>query len=222
MGTDLLSSGARISRAGTFPDYLNVTGTPPTVGQIVTLHDALSRIIEIQFDYTNSYRRESLVIPIDVEAYVRGGVRLYAPRSLYDFSLSTSLWTTELPSLANCCRVETDKNALRVLYDFPRGSFESVAAFCSLRLERSLLWQDNARWFTVRRTDPNLVFPRASYYFIAMFILGSIVRYEPELLIEVSSPGSRSAWFLQKVVQAAERFFPQLMISQIFAHPFYF
>lgn len=221
--TDLLSTGARIAaQQGTFTDYLDATGTPWKASQVVTLHDALSRINEIQFDYTRSYGQKSLVIPINVAAYTQGLIRLHISSSVYDLSAPTTDWTTELPSLASCCHVEVGKNTLRVLDAYSRGSYQSVSEFCSLRLDRSLIWQDTPDWFLVRQTDPDLVFPRLAYYFIVVFILGSIVRYEPELLIEMADPKSRSGWFFNKVVQAAERFYPQLLLSWFHRHPYYF
>lgn len=224
-GEDLLSSGAKLAR-GTFTDYLDASGAPWKPHKEVTLHDALSRIIEIRFDYTWPHARESYVIPLGVDAYFNGDLILNIPKRAYDLSLNSSRWTSELPSVAGCCVVDASKNALKVKYKLPKGEkgdHQAVNAFCSMRLESDLIWQDlNSRWYLVRQVDPDLVFPRPAYYLLAVFILGSVVRYEPELMLETTDPDSHLGWLLRRVIQAAERFFPQLMLGWVFGSPVYF
>jgi hypothetical protein len=65
---DLLSSAAVLTK-GTFTDYLREVGYSCTSGTVVSLHEALSRIIEIRDDYAGIYGRDSLVVPVDVDAY---------------------------------------------------------------------------------------------------------------------------------------------------------
>lgn len=220
-GNDLLSSKARMIR-GTFTDYLDVNGFSWKHDKEISIHEALSRIIEIRFDYTRPYGRESFVIPIDVDAYFNGEVILNVPKNVYDLSKASSVWTSELPSLASCCSLIAGENALKVLYRLPEKDRQAITNFCSLRLERDLIWRDTSRWYLIRQHDLEVVFPRAAYYFIAMFILGSIVRYEPELMLEIVNPDSYSGWLLKRFIQAAERFFPQLMLSWVVGHPLYF
>jgi hypothetical protein len=218
-GRDLLSSGAKL-KAGTFTDYLYEMGYSWKSGKVVTLHDALARIIEIRTDYT-TYGPESLVVPVDVDAYFSGDVILNIPQRFYDLSQNLAIWTSELPSLGGCCTVEPEGNKLEVTHRV--SNYEDVSNFCSLRLDPNLILQDfESRWYLVRQLDPDLVFPRPAYYLVALFILGSIVRYEPELMLDTVPPGSFSGWLLKRVIQAAERFFPQLMLSWLEKNSLYF
>jgi hypothetical protein len=219
-GKDLLSSGAKI-RTGTFADYLDEEGYSWRSRKVVTLDEALSRIVEIRGDYATVYGQESFVVPIDVNAYHSGEVILEIPQEAYDLSNPSIDWTSELPSLSSCCTIEPSGNTLAVTQTI--STPEDVDRFCHLRLDRDLQWREFAsRWYLVRRTDPDFVLPRPAYYFIALFILGSIVRYEPELMLPTVNPESLSGWLLKRVVQAAERFFPQLMLSWVEHRPLYF
>jgi hypothetical protein len=69
-------------------------------------------------------------------------------------------------------------------------------------------------WYLIREVDNHSTLTRASYYYIAVFILGSIVRYEPELMLEVSYLDSEIGWFIDRFLNKAERFFPQLKICE--------
>ncbi len=219
-GTDLLSSRAELTR-GTFTDYLDATGYPWSSGQVVALHEALARTVEIRRDYADIYGGTSLVVPIDVDAYRDAEVVLNIPKNIYDLSAASTNWSSELPSISGCCTLGSGENTLETT--FKVSNVEDVDSFCSLRMQRDLLWREfAARWYLVRQTDPNLVFPRPAYYFVTLFILGSIVRYEPELILDTVDPNSLSGWLFGRVVQAAERFFPQLMLSWLMGHHLYF
>ncbi len=219
-GTDLLSSGAEF-RNGTFTHFLDKAGYSWSSSKVVSLREALARIIEIRVDYADTYGETSLMVPIDVDAYRSGEIVLKIPKSIYDLSQASTNWVSELPSLSGCCLVDPGQNAVEATHKVSK--VEDVSRFCSLRLDRDLLWRDFvARWYLVRQTDPDLVFPRTAYYFIALFILGSIVRYEPELMLDTINPNSLSGWLFKRVVQAAERFFPQLMLSWLVDEPLYF
>jgi hypothetical protein len=47
-----------------------------------------------------------------------------------------------------------------------------------------------------------------------MFILGSIVRYQPELILPVSGSDSETGWLLRRFLSQAERFYPQLKLIE--------
>jgi hypothetical protein len=220
-GTDLLSSGAEL-RSGTFTQFLDTAGYCwRSSKKVVSLHEALARIIEMRSDYSAIYGGESLVVNIDVDAYHSGEVVLKIPKSLYDLSQASPNWVSELPSLGGCCVPDLAQNRLEAAHKVSK--LEDVYSFCSLRLDRDLVSRGFvARWYLVRRMNPELVFPRPAYYFIALFILGSIVRYQPELMLDTVDPNSLSGWLLERVIQAAERFFPQLMLSWLGNQPLYF
>lgn len=218
-GADLLSSGAELRNKGTFTDYLEKTGYASS-HKVVYLREALAPIIEIRTDYADTYGETSLVVPIDVDAYHSGEVILNIPQSIYDLLQASTNWRSELPSLSGCCVVRSGGNAFKTKHKISK--IEDVDSFCALRLDRDLLWWEfAARWYLVRQTDPDLIFPRPAYYFIALFILGSIVRYEPELMLETTDPDYLSGWLLKRVVKAAQRFFPQLIISWLVGRSIY-
>jgi hypothetical protein len=128
---DLLSSAAEL-RGGTFTDYLREVGYSFRSGKVVSLHDALSRIIEIRTDYAEIYGRESLVIPVDVDAHFSGEVVLKIPQKIYDVSRASPDWTSELPILSGCCTVGSEGNNLEAT--FRVSKYEDVSSFCSLSL----------------------------------------------------------------------------------------
>lgn len=220
-GKDLLSSEAKIAK-GTFTDYLDVVGFPWRKNKRITLSEALSRIVEVRFDYTWPYGRKSLVVPVKVNAYHSGSILLNISKEHYDLSSVSPGWASEFPSLAGCCRVRPSDNALEVTHTLAKRDIKVVENFCSLRLEPDLIFRDEATWYLVRQTDSELTFPRPAYYFIALFILGSVVRYEPELMLDVVNPDSHLGWLLERIVRAAERFFPQLMLSWLHNNIMYF
>jgi hypothetical protein len=82
-------------------------------------------------------------------------------------------------------------------------------------LEVSLIPSLDPLWFIVRRTDTNSLSPRAAHYFAALFLLGNIVRYEPELIAQIASTNSKWSWFLRGFVAAADRFYSNLMLNWI-------
>jgi hypothetical protein len=55
-----------------------------------------------------------------------------------------------------------------------------------------------------------------------MFILGSLVRYQPEIILAAAGTESELGWFLGRFIRAAERFYPQLVLSWLTgAHVFF-
>jgi hypothetical protein len=64
--------------------------------------------------------------------------------------------------------------------------------------------------------------PRAAYYYIALFILASTVRYEPEMLVALVNPDSPLGWMVERFLNSAERFFPHLVLHWLFTEPVFF
>ncbi|MDP2896587.1 MAG: hypothetical protein Q8Q12_08505, partial [bacterium] len=141
------------------------------------------------------------------------------PHYLTDFR---SKWESDFPTLPEVCTLEPEGNILRVKDTVDTGSQEAVSSFCVERLEADLVLRDVARWYLVRQVQPELVLPRPSYYFIALFILGSIVRYQPEVILGASSPYSQLGWLLGRLVGLAQRFYPQLMLRWLYGREIYF
>ncbi len=216
-GADLLR-GAAILRDGTFRDYLDATGMARTRATI-SLSDALARIIEVHQDFAGFRGHSSLVVPVKMEAFLDGRVLLTFPEALKDFRVN---WQLEFSKVASDCALEQEGNALRVRPEVPTSSAEAIAAFLHRSLEHDLCRRQRPTWYLVRETDQDLVLPRAAYYFVALFVLGSVVRYEAELLVDVADLDSELGWLLRRVVAASERFYPQLMLGWLRSEPVYF
>jgi hypothetical protein len=102
------------------------------------------------------------------------------------------------------------------------STYEAITEFLNRVLQTDLRERQTPVWYALRVVDPELVFPREAYYMVALFILGSIVRYEPEMMLEASNPDAEVGWFLRRFLQVAERYFPQLMLMWIEQCPIYF
>jgi hypothetical protein len=61
----------------------------------------------------------------------------------------------------------------------------------------------------------------ATYYHVAAFILSSAVRYQPELVLDVNKPDSGVGWLLNRFLKAAERFYPQLHLENVWRRQVY-
>ena len=88
------------------------------------------------------------------------------------------------------------------------ASADDVASLCEKMLEIDLIRKSKPVWFAVQHDDHGLVWPTGAYYFAAPFILGNVVRYEPEMMYRVTSGHSKWTWLLRRFVMAAERFYP--------------
>ena len=213
-GTELFNCSAVLCNKGTFIDYLDSLQVAYQPATEFTLDDALSRIIEIAHDYSSSHLfiNKSFVVSVDVFAELRGKVYLVFSDYLTNFRTT---WQQEFPYLANCCSLEASGNILRLNSDIKTNNYDAISRFCHEKLETNLIFTDSARWHIIRQVTPNKLLPRPAYYYLAIFILGSIARYEPEMMLGVTNPNSRHRWFLKRVISAAERFFPQLILSWI-------
>jgi hypothetical protein len=220
LGPNLLGSSAMIC-GGTFKDYLSQLNVNIHSDTSITLDEALSRIIEFALDYNLLVKNNlgSLVMRINVDGNMNGETLLHFPSKLVPFR---STWQTEFPSLTSYCELMPEGNILRVTENIPRHSYEAVCDFCWKHLESDLQFNDESYWFLVRQTEHRLVLPRPAYYFVGMFILGSVVRYNPELMLETTQPDSKLSWFLKKFVKLAERYYPQLMLRWLHNREIYF
>jgi hypothetical protein len=157
-------------------------------------------------------------VSISIDAPRHGPLLLTFPKSLDTFRDN---WTHEFPSLAGNCILEPTGNVLRVNGE-DLSTYEAIAQFLNRVLQTDLRECQTPVWYALRVVDPELVFPREAYYMVALFILGSIVRYEPEMMLEASNPDAEVGWFLRRFLHVAERYFPQLMLMWIEQCPIYF
>ena len=124
-------------------------------------------------------------------------------------------WRTLFPSLSSDFELASDKNVLSTSKESLK-EIGNVVEFINSILETDLMKLDNARmWYLIQHRDQSLVYTRPAYYFICLFILSSIVRYEPEMLLDISDPYSEYAWIITKLLSFAERYYPQLILIEM-------
>jgi len=203
-------------KLGTFTDYLTANSVNWNSDTAISLDDCISRIIETGTEYFEVGGKPPLAVPIAVKAMRTG-------KTLFHFNEEWSggkdhfreRWQSEYPSLIGHCSLEAEGCTLRIHEAEEPNSLDEVSNLCNRLLEVNLIWSDIPMWFTIRRTNSGLVWPRPAYYLAALFILSSLVRYEPDLLFEEISQNSKWVWFFKRFLEKAERFFPHLMFNWI-------
>jgi hypothetical protein len=206
----LLDSTASL-KAGTFTDYLDAYGISWPRGGSISLTEVLGRVVELANELNEIDQTLGRVQTICVQA-TTARVRLSFPNYPRDFSCD---WTSDFPSLAKVCK-QVDDRLLEVLPDKLGQSDPEIRHFLGLRLLPQLNNSWHPIWYSYRALDGGLKLDRAAYYFVAMFILGSAVRYEPELVMSVSTSGSEVGWLLKRFVSLADRHFPQLLLWNLY------
>lgn len=210
-GDNLFSSIAKLTK-GTFTEYLSSFGFEWEKGTTITLNEALSRIVEIHQDFISLKCYNSYVFPVRVKAITGGPVYIDPILPHKEFPAN---WDKEFPALKEKCSLEEDNQGFVVADKEVCESHDSISKFLHEISLHDLTYNSmGSAWYLIRNVDSYLSFSRASYYYIAVFILGSIVRYEPELMLEANKLDSESGWFLDKFLNKAERFFPQLKIGE--------
>ena len=210
--TDIFQTAAEIT-GGTFASYLAASNAPHQSGTLITLQDAFLRIIEMGNYVWGSALGKAEVFYIKIEAYPTGRVLLkfQGPAEESDFRTSWQQW---FPKLKDICSLEPTGTILVVdSTKVNTSTYAAVCEFCGQYLEPNLQYYDDPTWFAIRHLRSELDLPRPAFYFIAAFILSSVVRYQPELLLHVSNPDSEQGWLIARFLGAAERYFPHLLLS---------
>lgn len=213
---------AEITKKGTFPYFLKAFDFDDKVGLKISLKDCISRIVEIWKDYHSLQLGSSNVIPVEINTKMSGlfELKLYIPKSIKEHFNKD--WKKLFPTLFDSCEIDPVTNTLKVKYDSEKLTAEIIEKYCNDKLLPSLIWREDPMWYLIIETNSSMMLPRSAYYFIAIFILGSIVRYEPELILKITDPDSELSWFIGRFIKTAERFFPQLMLNWIFLESVYF
>ena len=218
---DIFQTEAKIGK-GTFTDYLDALQVPYKEGTVITLHESLLRVIETYNYYITSSLGPAEIFVVQIMAYqVSHKVLLHfhGPDQEVDFRNS---WQNWFPKLKDICSLEpTGRTLLVDTNKVDTSTYEAVCKFCDQSLEANLVSYENPSRFAIRHSKPELDLPRPVFYLIAAFILSSVVRYKPELLLEVSNPDSEAGWLIERFLNAAERYFPQLLLNWISANPVY-
>lgn len=149
---------------------------------------------------------------------MRGAVRLEFLDYPKDFAQE---WKNDFSELVDFCTYEKDHT---LLVTDPQVGQEYIDAskFLAEKLMPGLTLQNHSTWYMFRKDNLPIKLNRVGYYYVAMFIFGSVVRYEPELMLLVSSDESEIGWLLRRFLMHADRFFPQLKLSEIYKREIYF
>lgn len=199
---------------GTFTEYLAANGMVWKKGTRFSLSRALSNIPEVAFEFKSPDRGQSNVLVATIEAKMSSNsVLLRFDGRLVDEQTFRASWGQELQRLKELYELEPTGIALRLKKEHQPKDYKGLCELCEKTMLNGLLWGDEPTWYVLRLKGGEQELPRAGYYFIALFILGSLVRYQPELLLSALTPGSEPEWFFTRFMQSAERFFPQLMLS---------
>jgi hypothetical protein len=218
-GESLLSSKAKLVK-GTFTDYLSSIGINWHKNTVISLEDVLARIIEIHQDFVSLKISESYVFPVKLQVATGGPIYI---DPLMPHDTFPDNWEAEFPALAEKCKLNEDKEGFIIEDKTICENHESLSTYIHKILLHDLIFNHmSSPWYLIREVDNHPSLSRASYYFIAVFILGSIVRYEPELMLEVSQLDSEIGWFTDRFLNKAERYFPQLKICEQLKTTIYF
>ncbi len=220
LGGDLWACTAELV-PGTFTDLLTTLGVDWSSGQTISLSDCLSRIPEVAAIYSAPSRGKPNVSPVRVRGHHSGKLSLEFDERLVDVQEFRAEWALRHPSLRPYFELN-DKGAILNLLDTSRAeTYEAACELCSELLTNSLMFSQSATWYAEREDNTSLLVPGIAKYLAAMFILGSLVRYEPDLLADAALPASETGWFLDRFIRAADRFFPQLALSFAYKNPVY-
>jgi hypothetical protein len=222
-GADLLSCVARLNE-GTFTHWLRARGGIDwSEGDQISLKDALACVVELSGDL-QGIGPWGHVQFIAVSGIQRGDLSLAFPEYPRDFATN---WTPDFPKLAPVCRLAAAPvvNTLIAERAASGETYDSIAKFLDSHLLNHLVltgMDSRVAWWALRATEIPLQLDRIGYYHVAAYILGSVVRYEPELILNVSSADSGLGWLLQRFVDRAARFYPQLMMAKARGGQIYF
>jgi len=208
---------------GTFREY--ITRCAPGIDDSplsISLEDALNRIPELASDYAYAFDRHTDVYRVTVEAFHDGYILLNFPNSLENFREE---WSDMFPKLSGSMTLLEEGNRLETVIDASGSAndlYARVAQFCRAHLVSDLQWQGaNPHWYAIRKPDSAPDLPREAYYHVALFILGSSVRYEPESLLELPAKEARQEWLAERILRLADRYFPQLMLERLHDLPIF-
>jgi hypothetical protein len=220
-GADLLTCLAKL-KEGTFTDYLQTQGIAWHPGDQITLRDALGSIVELFVDLRGAEPWGHVQF-VSVSGVQKGDLVLEFPEYPGDFAAT---WEANFPKLAGVCKKTAGADSALIVDRAASGeTYGSIAKFLESHLlnHLSVTGAESPRlWWALRATEIPLQLDRIGYYHVVAYILGSVVRYEPELILSVSSSDSGLGWLLQRFLQRAARFYPQLMVSKSWKRQVYF
>ena len=207
-------------REGSFLEFAIANGGPARRGDSLSLRDCLLSIPEIAADYALSSGGDAGCYPVRVVAPSNGALRLEFVFSPASFD---STWSSDFPQLASDFALDPGSGALVIRDQANSDTPEKVKAVINKVLWPPMWWIDDVadsfpRWWAQRRCANTVLLPRMLYYLAAAHALSTAVRYEPDVMLTAADPASQHHWLLGRFLKAAERYFPQQVISQLH-HP---
>jgi hypothetical protein len=198
---------------GTFTEFLKAREVPYERDTEITLGQALSRIVEIANNISPSCGPHE-VFRVDVEAWYSGKIRLHfrCPPGQEEFFATD--WPEWFPLIKDICSL--DHTGAVLIVDKRKDAIsgrEGIVDFLHQNLEVNLSSYEDPAWFAIRHRESKFNLPREALYFIGAFILSSAVRYKPESLLAISDPDSETGWIVARFLNAAERYFPHLLLN---------
>lgn len=210
---DLFGSAAKLVR-GSYTDWLNSCDIAWANKSKITLEECIKSCPELMDEVSTYFEGESCVSRIVINGYHNKNTRIVFLNHTDNFS---EKWQEDYPNLVDTCTLVEDEVATLELSAEFSGSYEKISEWAADSLDPNLLHSSNSIWYTYRATDKPLDLPRSSFYYIGIFILSSVVRYQPELLLKDSETGSMYNWILNKFIYSAERFYPQMKLMEFTA-----
>ncbi|OQW37782.1 MAG: hypothetical protein A4E19_12215 [Nitrospira sp. SG-bin1] len=202
-----LLNAAELSE-GTFTEFLTSSGIVWEVKTKISLEEALHKIPEICYEFKSPERGESDVWPATVAAKMASKtVFLHFDRALIVEETFRTTWEQALPGIKDLYELEGEGLTLRLKAEHQRNDYDQLCEMCEKTMLNRLVFGSAPLWYLLRHKDGEQELPRAGYYFVSLFILGSLARYQPELLHMSLPAGSEMEWFFTRFMQHAERFF---------------
>ena len=220
-GGTLLDSAAIRTKNGTFLSFERFLGASDsdTTTSSISLAELLAQIPELIEEFNLLKRGPPSIVPVSVDARMSGRatLRFYLQETSADeFERN---WQELFPWFKDECDLANEPFSLMVKEKLETS--EQVTSYLESRLLHDLQLRDNALWFD-HVSRPNVaLLQRPLAYLAALFILSNVVRYEPHLLADVTKEPTSEGFVVSSFLDAAERFFPQLILRH-FGGPIYF
>lgn len=187
-------------------------------GKTITLKESISKIIELGKEIQTIKNVDLGFTPFNISVYRDGEIFIKALEYNSNFE---SNWKSEFPILADHYSI-VDNYSLHYKDDkFKNGSVVIEYINNTFMTDLNYLKEnDSCIWYLYNQKKEECL-PRICYYYIAFFILSNIVRYEPESLQEIIANKDEVYWLLNRLQYFGERYFPQLILQEIYGVPIY-
>lgn len=224
---DVLDYPATVDNKGTYVELCRAADTTHETGRPITLRECLGNLPEMLDERFGDI--QSNVVRFGIRASLAGGevkILLFVNGngySVYPENSFAERWQDDFPGLVNECECE-QRNVLRIKSYQGAHDSKSIRDFCEEFCQRhflpSLHLSGEPCFFAVKNRRSNPAASRLPLYFGGAFILSSLVRYEPELVFQERD--SRIGWHIARFLAAAERYYPQVLLSWMWKYDHYF